>query len=492
MLNPHSSFIQGDLLRLRDLLEEKTGLYIPVEKLERLEQPFRDSLCDLRSASPAQVIDAISAGSEEGRVYLNSLVAAVATNETYFFRTWAQFKTLKNYLLPELCQAKISRGKTGLRAWSAGCSTGEEPYSLAILLLESLPDTHAWEVSILATDIDLDALKRAQEGLYGPWSFREAGAEIVRKYIHPEGDRYRVDDRIRSWVIFRRLNLKSDPYPSLLNGTTDLDIILCRNVTIYFRPETTQAVVRRFHECLNQGGVLLTGAAEYSLNVYQDFEARVFPEAIIYQKPAVKERISSPRAVPLMVPRLSIRDSVGPLPQETKIDEAGRKKDAEEPVDRALGLISQGEANKAMVLLAGQAEKNPQDSRASFLLGQICADRQHFREAADWLSRTIALDPLHIWAHYLLGLLWIEEGKSDEALQSFKKTVYIDPNFVLGHFYVGQLYRAQGQLKRARSSFVTARTLLSSAPLAESPPGAGGMTAEQLLTLIDEELKDGQ
>jgi chemotaxis protein methyltransferase CheR len=419
-------------------------------------------------------------------------VAAVATNETYFFRTWAQFKTLKSYLLPELCRAKISRGKRALRAWSAGCSSGEEPYSLAILLRESLPDSHAWEVSILATDIDLDALKRAQEGHYGSWSFRETGAEAARKYLNPEKGRYRVDDRIRSWVTFRPLNLKSDPYPSLLNGTTDLDIILCRNVTIYFRPETTLAVVRRFHECLNEGGFLLTGAAEYSLNAYQDFEARVFPEAIIYQKPAAKEQISIPRVVPPALPRLPTGDTVSPPPQETKIDRAGQKNGAKEPVDRALELISQGETDKAMVLLAGQAEKNPQDSRAPFLLGQISADRRHLQEAAYWLSRTIALDPLHLWAHYLLGLLWIEEGKSDEALQSFKKTVYIDPNFALGHFYVGRLYREQGQLKRARSSFVTVRTLLSSAPLSESPPGAGGMTAEQLLTLIDEELKDGQ
>ncbi|MFQ5903377.1 MAG: tetratricopeptide repeat protein [Candidatus Binatia bacterium] len=121
-------------------------------------------------------------------------------------------------------------------------------------------------------------------------------------------------------------------------------------------------------------------------------------------------------------------------------------------------------------------------------MGQISADRHHLREATYWLSRTLALDPLHLWTHYLLALLWIEEGKTDEALRSLKKTVYIEPNFALGHFYLGRTYKNLGEIEKARKSFTAAKSLLGSTSLSETLQGAEAMTAQQLLTLVDREL----
>ncbi len=480
---------RSDLLSLRDLLEAKTGLYLPGEKLDRLEEPFKDTRGSLSSTSPQQVIHAIGADSPEGRDYLNKLVAAVATNETYFFRTLPHFEALKNYLLPELLQAKLAQGKKSLRIWSAGCATGEEPYSLAILLLDTLPDIHAWKVNILATDIDMDALEKAQRGIYRPWSFRGVDPDVIKKYFHREkGERYRIHDRIRASVTFRPLNLKSDSYPSLLNGTNDLDIILCRNVTIYFRPETSRKIVHRLHACLNAGGFFLTGAAEYSPKTYQDFEVRVFPEAVIFQKPSSQKKPARPKSPSPLLPLWPVPQSPTPPIVQGETDHASVEKGERQPVDEALDLISQGELDKALVLLADLAEKNPKDSRVCFLLGQIAADRHHLSEAFHWLSQTLALDPLHLHAYYLLGLLWIEEGKIDEALQSFKKTVYIDPNFTLGHFYIGRIHKEQGQIKEARKSLALVKSLLGSTHLSDPLAGAEGMTAQQLLTLVDREL----
>lgn len=485
----NSAYAEGDLLNLRDLLEEKTGLYLPEEKLDQLENIFSDSKEGLASTCPQEVIQSIAACSEKGRAYLNKLIAGVATNETYFFRTSPHFEVLKNYVLPELLQAKSSQGKKTLKIWSAGCSTGEEPFSLAILLLETLPDIDAWEVTILATDIDLDALERAEMGIYRPWSFRGVDPEIIRAYFRPEdGERLRIDDRIRNLVTFQPLNLKSDLYPSSFFGTTDLDIIFCRNVTIYFRQKTTLKVVRRFYDCLNEGGFLLTGAAEYSPQIYQDFKARVFPETVIYQKLSFKERISPPKAVSPLWPPSNVWQPPRPPATEAKIDQAAQKNNERDPVDEALDFLSEGEVDRALVFLAGLAKKNPQDSRACFLLGQISADRHHLREAAYWLSRTLVLDPLHLGAHYFLGLLCIEEGKMNEAIQSLKKTIYIDSNFALGHFYLGKIYKDQGQIEKAYKSFASVKSLLGSASRSETLRGAEGITAQQLLTLIDREL----
>jgi len=301
-----------------------------------------------------------------------------------------------------------------------------------------------------------------------------------------KGECYRVEDRIRSLVTFRTLNLKSDPYPSLLNRTTELDIILCRNVTIYFRPETNQKIVRSLYNCLNEGGFLLTGAAEHSHEVYRDFEARVFPQTVIYQK--AQSKSLNAKAIPRLLPPLPVHEFPRRTAGQAKMDEASDKKVMRDPVAEALDLISQGEVDRALVLLAGEAEKSPEDSRVFFLLGQISADRHHLSEASHWLSRTLALDPLHLWAHYSLGLVWVEEGKRDAALQAFKKAIYIDPNFALGYFYLGKIYRDRGQIEKACKSLAVAKRLLSSAPLSDTLQGTNGITAQQLLSLVDREL----
>jgi len=492
---PQLTYPKPDLLKLRDLLEEKTGIYFSDDKLDRLEEPFRDSRHLLASTAPAEAIQEIRAGSDRGAAYLNQLVGAVATNETYFFRTRPHFQVLKGYLLPEISQAKNSQGKKSLRIWSAGCSTGEEPYSIAILLLETIPDIRAWDVTILATDIDLEALERAQEGIYRPWSFRGVGPEIIKKYFHPEkGERYRIDERIRSWVTFRPFNLKCDPCPSPLNGTSDLDIIFCRNVTIYFRLETTEKILRNFYTCLREEGFLLAGAAEYFPQAYQDFEVRVFPESLVYQKPSLQKRILRPGPVLSLLPawqpvQPAASRARKPVPESKK--PAPEKRAESHPLDQALDLINRGETDKALVLLAGWAEKSPDDTRVCYLLGKISADRHHFPEAYHWLSRALQLDPLHLWSQYLLGLLWMEEGKTDEALQAFKKTVYIDPSLALGHFYLGRIYKERGQLEKARKSFAAVKSLLDPAPPSEVLRGTEGITTQQLLSLVDREVGHG-
>jgi len=483
------AYTQRDLLKLRDLLEEKTGLYLPDEKLNRLEEPFQGPTGSLSSTAPGEIIRAIAVGSAEGRSLLDKLVAAIATNETYFFRISPHFEALKNYLLPEIIQGKEPQGKKSLRIWSAGCSTGEEPYSLAILLLDNFPALRDWQITILATDIDMDALEKAQQGIYRPWAFRGVDPDVIKKYFHPEkGERYRIDERISSLVIFQPLNLKSDPYPSPFYGTTDLDIILCRNVTIYFRPETIRKVIHKFYDCLREGGFLITGAAEYSRQIYQDFEARIFPDTVIYQKASPKKHLLSPISISPLPPLPAIPQTPSFHAIKGEHTKSGQKNGARDGVEEAVKLVSQGKVDNALVLLASEAQKRPRDCRVCFLLGQIAADRRHLREATYWLSRAIALEPLHLWAHYLLALSWIEESKIDEALQSLKKTVYIEPNFALGHFYLGRIYKKQGQIKKANKSFAAAKSLLASASFSETLQGAEEMTPRQLLALVDREM----
>lgn len=488
--SPHRDSHLADLLRLRDLLERKTGLYTADEKLARLREPI-DQLQSLGRRDLGEIFAAIESGNSDGARYLAQLVASVATNETYFFRTGAHFEALKNYLLPELIEKKKAQGARSLRIWSAGCSTGEEPYSIAILLLEHFPELLSWDIRILANDIDRDALETAAEGIYRPWSFRGVSAELMTKYWRAlDADRLRVAERARSLVTFSALNLVTDAYPSAANGTRDVDIIFCRNVTIYFRPDTIRRVVERFHDCLIEGGFLVTGAAEYSRDIYRGLEARVFPDTVVYQKPAPRAAPVASFALPLIWPEPMPRSAPRVEPRLEKNLRAPEPA-PDDPVDRAMALIAGGEIDAALVMLAGLAENNARDARIPFLLGRLAADRQHLPEAGYWLGRALALDPLNLWAHYFMALLWIEEDKFDDALAALKKTIYIDPNFALGHFYLGRIHKAQGKPAQARKSFAVAKDLLAASPAAQHLTGADGISGGQLLVLVEQELIHG-
>jgi chemotaxis protein methyltransferase CheR len=482
---PPTNYTQTDLLRLRDLLENKTGLYISDEKISRLQEPF-DQLRSL-GGTAEQILGAMDSGDRDGTRYLAQLVAAVATNETYFFRTAAHFTALKDYLLPELVEKKKSQGTKTLRIWSAGCSTGEEPYSIAILLFEHFPELLSWDVKILATDIDFDALECAAEAVYRPWSFRGVAPEVMQKHWEQlDGERFRVIERVRSLVSFSPLNLVTEAFPSPANGTRDIDVIFCRNVTIYFRSRTIRRLLQRFHNCLIEGGFLVTGAAEYSREIYRDLEARVFPDCVVYQKPAPRHAQPISFPLPLIWPAAL---PVSPLSEpRLKKNHHAPQAAEDDPVDRAVGLIARGDVDTALVLLAQQSEKNSRDPRIPFLIGRLAADRQHLLEAEYWLGRALALDPLNLWAHYFMALLWIEENKLDEALHALKKTIYIDPNFVLGHFYLGRVHKAQGRSEQARKSFAVAKHVLGASPASQHLSGADGISGGQLLVLVEREL----
>lgn len=263
----------------RDLMHERCGLTYPERKRTDLAHGLSAALRTSKLGSLAQLY-------AEARAYgpaWEVLVAHLTIGETYFFRNQAQFDALREQIVPELIERRSSIRT--LRIWSAGCATGEEPYSLAMLLSERLPDLASWQLHILATDINPQFLARAREGLYGNWSFRDTQATLRDSYFAPEGSRWRLSARIRQMVNFSRLNLIEPCYPAIINGTYGQDIIFCRNVTIYFDEPTTRQIIERFYAALFPGGWLVVGHAEPQADLYQRFELHNFPRTIVYRKP---------------------------------------------------------------------------------------------------------------------------------------------------------------------------------------------------------------
>ena len=212
---------------------------------------------------------------------LTELINLLTTNETYFFREEFQLRTFTEEVLPELKACKEREGDRRLRIWSAGCSTGEEPYTLAMLILD-LPEFRDWQVDIIGTDISQRVLQIARKGIYGESSFRNAPAHYRERFFHPVEGKYRIDDRVKKLVTISHLNLFDSPRVSLIGR---MDAIFCRNVIIYFDLPAKKRVIDSFAQRLRPGGFLMLGHSESLMNITTAFKLRHFTHDMVYQKP---------------------------------------------------------------------------------------------------------------------------------------------------------------------------------------------------------------
>jgi len=265
---------------LRDFVYQYCGLHFIEDSKYLLEKRLAKRLQHhrLKSFKDYYYLLRYNANKDQELV---ELVNLLTTNETYFFREDFQLKTFAEEILPELKARKEASGDRRIRIWSAGCSTGEEPYTLAMLVLDS-PELKDWQVDIIGTDISQRVLQIARKGVYSESSFRSTPASHRDRYFHPYEDKFRVDDEVKKLVSISHLNLFDAPRVSLLGR---MDAIFCRNVIIYFDLAAKKRVIESFHQRLRPGGFLLLGHSESLMNISTSFQLRHFTHDMVYQKP---------------------------------------------------------------------------------------------------------------------------------------------------------------------------------------------------------------
>lgn len=210
------------------------------------------------------------------------LTDLLTINETYFFRDFPQLQAFGEHCLPEVAAKKAAAGDRTLRIWSAGCSTGEEPYTLALILLEMLDDAEKWKIFISAGDIDLTALEKAGKGLYGTRSLRDVPPEYLHRYFHEtEGEFYNISEKIKKMVEFEHINLSEKEEIRKKRG---FDFIFCRNVLIYFDDMSRKRLVDQFYVALNPGGYIFLGSSESIGRISTAFIIKRMGGYIVYSK----------------------------------------------------------------------------------------------------------------------------------------------------------------------------------------------------------------
>ena len=212
---------------------------------------------------------------------IQNLVEILTTNETYFFREYPQLQSFAEFVLPEVLELKRKKNDHWINIWSAGCSTGEEPYTLAIILREMIEDFNRWQISIIATDINQVVLKAAKRGIYKSRSIKDVPTEYLNKYFEIKDDSYHLSPIIKNMVSFREVNLVDSAAISKFNGQ---DFIFCRNVIIYFDEKVNKTLLEKFYDILDPGGYIFLGHSESVGRITSAFKLLHQGNMLVYQK----------------------------------------------------------------------------------------------------------------------------------------------------------------------------------------------------------------
>ncbi len=287
------------------LISKHTGLEIRERDKTALSEKILLRMKYLKLRIPENYYQLLKSSTPESHQEWQELAILLTNIESYFFRDKDQFALLRNHILPELIQRK-QNNKT-IRICSAGCSSGEEPYSLAILLKELLADLEQWNLMILGIDINKDALQKAQKGIYRPWSFRRVDVEIVQRYFQVINNHYHIEPSIKQMVKFQSINLAKELFPCPNSELREFDLILCRNVFIYFESSAIANVLNKFYNALQPLGYLITGHAELYGQSLSQFQTKIFPESVVYQRRG-DTLIDTTRGYLASEPHISVED----------------------------------------------------------------------------------------------------------------------------------------------------------------------------------------
>lgn len=442
------------------------------------------------------------------------LIVLLTNNESYFFRDIEQLKVLENRIFPKLIERTQNR-KT-LRICSAGCSTGQEPYSLAIMLNEMVPDIERWQLDILGIDIDREALQQAVRGVYEPWSFRGVSEAIKRRYFQKINDRYQLDRNIKEMVRFKPINLVQDKLAESDSELGDLDLILCRNVFIYFEPTAIAQILDKIYHCLKPGGYLMVGHTELAGQDLSKFEKIIFAESLVYRRPCQDSAtphnngslISKPQAttsgsIRVPIPQAPLHKLASELPalpshqilannrdrQATSARPIQPKRESQkittdELLDRAERCFEQEKHDLAIELVNQVLAIRPMDFRGCYLLAQLYANFGKYEEAIQYCQRASQIDALATSPYYLLAKIAEEQGNAEEAKQILKRIIYLEPLAVAAYLDLSLIYQQEGDEKRMAKMYATAIDILKQLTPETRIREKGNLTAAELISKL--------
>lgn len=440
---------------------------------------------------------------------VQALIPGFTVGETYFRRDAEALEWLARQHLGPLLARRRQAGQRSLRLWSAGCCTGEEAYSLLFLLDELLGrEADSWSLELLASDINTAFLARAEQGLYGANAFRRNDSAFRRRHFQAEGRLWRVRPAWRGRIRFIPYNLADGLQPCPMQGA---DLILCRNVLMYFSPPRAAAVLHRLLGSLSRDGLLLLSAVEAGIATQAGFTgtwagcnyalASAAPGAVRPAGGTPAETGPAPGWVPAeatapparKIPRpvaVVLSQPAEPTPAHADARAAGPEQ-LWQQAQRALSSGHHPAARETLrSYLACAGLSRAQQHLACLQMARSWADQQQLDEAQDWLQRALALEPASMLAHWLQAQLAQQRGENQAALLALQRVLYLEPDFILGYFLQSRLLSASGRARASDKALRVCRQLLKEQGDDTPVPQGDGMSCAQLLRLCEQLLEE--
>lgn len=455
-LHPHA-FAPDEVERFREAIADRLGLYFDEGRREMLATLLHQRLCQTSLPSVDAYVLRLNDPTE-----LGELACRLTTGETYLFRNRDHFEVLAGILQ--------SAGRP-IRILSAGCSSGEEAYTIAILSRELLGSAARAGVSIHAVDVNPAAIARGRRGRYSPWSLRETSDEVRQRWFRPVEREFQIDAEILGMVSFDEGNL-ADANASFWNGDR-YDVIFCRNVLMYFAPATQRVVVARLARATAPGGHLFLGHAETLRGMAEGFQLQHTHETFYYRRDGLKAPSLSKGLAPDVGARLALVADPDWLAAITRA------------TDRVTALEARGvrlpESDASVV-----DDESETDSAIRHAL--LLAEAGALPEAERLAAHILAGDERQAAAHYLVGLSREQAGDTAAAVLSYEEAIRLDPALAMPHLQLGRIARRRGDTLAARLLLSRALALLHRDDHARILLFSGGFSLEALARLCRSEL----
>ncbi len=532
-----SSVTDEELSRVQALVGRRLGFHFRPQDRERLRRAVLDQAV-ARRLVPSDYARFLTSVSPDAEAAWEHLGASLAVHETYFFRDRGQINLVRDRILPELIRQ--NRSTRRLRLWSAGCSTGEEVYTLAILISDALEDLSGWDVRVVGTDLSDAAVRQARSGLYESWSFRLVEPGFQERYFTRTEAGWRITASLRALTTFHTGNLVRDPLPDPSRELAELDLIVCRNVLIYLERHYLPQLVEKFFTALRPGGVLITGHSELPPDARSDFLVRVHPDSVVFQRPGPETMFGASRLANSPPLRTRARESAnlgqGASPPHSRAaqpadpgasnnilpprwrqtaaagaglepriphhgasqlrlpQQAGRPA---APAARAPHLVpvSPVTGGRPAAMAAPPADRTaprpapsaaaPLDGDDCYRRARACANIGQYGEAEALCRQAVQVNPEMPLVYCLLAELAEERGDLEAARSELRRAIYVEPRCVAGYLRLSGLYEKGADFARARKMAAVARQLLREMPddAPVEPYEAG--TAGELLRQLD-------
>ena len=506
---------QQDIDRFRDLVAERYGLNLDNGNQDRVREVLARGVqrtgCGDASIYVQRLLEHACAPAEAA-----ALVEDLTVAETYFFRHHDQFRALlERVILPRAREPR--RG--GLRMLSAGCASGEEAYSLAILLCDHVTERASRDLEIVAIDLNAGLLAKAAQARYTPWSLRGVDEEIRRRHFAAVGSDFVLQAPVRELATFTHGNLMDDHlcrrWPS-----ESFDVIFCRNVIMYFTPEAARTVIARLARLLVPGGLLFLGPAETLRGLSGDFHLQHSHGTFYYQRKSANEQArpytadaevawqpAEPCPPVAITPDESwvtticgAAERIASLSRSAFAASSSKSGApaglaAEGDFDRlcsARQLVLEERFDDALRLLQALPIQEGQSSDAQLLAAAVLTNTGRVREAEQLCRAVLASDELNAEAHYLLALCREHAGEAATAIEQDQMAIYLDPQFAMPHLHVGLLAKRAGDHRAAQRAFRQAAALLAREDASRIVLFGGGFGREALIQLCRTELRSGE